>query len=211
LGNSWRIDGDGDNWKDLTNAINSMAYIYQYSRPGGRNDPDLLIGTGVGSSGPDRGGWYQTDLQSRSQFSMWCIFSAPLLISADFLSVTAYGLATWSNAEAIAVNQNPGHSGFPYSGFRISGTNLTATAGTNIWGRALSDGSFGVVFLNNNPRATDITCDSSCFGQMHYSASTKLVVRDLWAHTNTTATATSFTSRAVPGAGGCTMYRFFPQ
>jgi len=213
LGNSWRIDGDGDNWGDLTKAINTIAYITQYSSPGGWNDPDLLIGTGVGSYGPDRGGWYQTDLQSRSQFSMWCVIGAPLLISADILSVSAYAMATWSNAEAIEVNQNHGrHPEFPYSGFRIAGTDLTQNSGTNIWGRALNDGSFGVVFLNNNPREMNITCDQSCFSQMKYSATTKLLVRDLWAHVNVgTIMASSFTAITVPGAGGCSMYRFTPQ
>jgi len=212
LGNSWRIDGDGDNWGYLTAAINAMAYLTQYSSPGGRNDPDLLIGTGVGSYGPDRGGWYQTDLQSRSQFSMWCVFSAPLLISADFLSVSNYALATWSNSEAIEVNQNPGHAQFPYSGFRIAGTNLTGSAGTNIWGRALNDGSFAVVFLNNYPNDMDITCDQNCFTQMKYAPSSKLMVRDLWAHSNVgVITASSFIAHAVPGAGGCAMYRFYPQ
>jgi alpha-galactosidase len=213
LGNSWRIDGDGDNWGDLVKAINTMVDLTQYSQPGGRNDPDLLIGTGAGSYGPDRGGWYQTDLQSRSQFSMWCVFSAPLLISADIRAVSAYALETWSNAEAIAVNQDPGnYPKFPYPGFRLAGTNLNANSGTNIWGRALKDGSFAVVFLNNNPSTMDITCDSACFAQMKYPAGQKLGVRDLWAHTNLTPiTAGSFTSKAVPGSGGCTMYRFTPQ
>jgi len=211
LGNSWRVDGDGDNWGYLTAAINAMAYLTPYSSPGGRNDPDLLIGTGVGSYGPDRGGWYQTDLQSRSQFSMWCVFSAPLLISADILSVSAYGFETWSNSEAIAVNQNPGnHPAFSYQGFRITGTNLTENSGTNIWGRALDDGSFGVVFLNNYPNAMDITCDQSCFNQMKYVAGSKLEARDLWTHTSVNITVGSFTASAVPGAGGCAMYRFFP-
>jgi len=213
LGNSWRIDGDGDNWGALTNAINAMADLTAYSSPGGWNDPDLLIGTGVGSYGPDRGGWYQTDLQSRSQFSMWSVFSAPLLISANFLSVSTYALATWSNSEVIAVNQNHGrHPDFPYSGFRITGTNLTQNSGTNIWGRALNDGSFAVVFLNNFPNAMDITCDETCFAKMKYASGSKLTVRDLWAHTNVgTITVSSFTAKTVPGAGGCAMYRFSPS
>jgi alpha-galactosidase len=213
LGNSWRIDGDGDNWEDLTKAINTMADLTQYSSPGGWNDPDLLIGTGIGSYGPDRGGWYQTDLQSRSQFSMWCVLSAPLMISADIRAVSTYAFETWSNAEAIAVNQNPGrHPEFPFQGFRLAGTNMTGTSGTNVWGRALADRSFAVVFLNNGPVAMDIMCDSTCFGQMRYSTGQKLSVRDLWAHSNIgTISAGSFTSPKVPANGGCSMYRFYPQ
>jgi len=212
LGNSWRIDGDGDNWADLTKAINTMAGLTAYASPGGWNDPDLLIGTGVGSYGPDRGGWYQTDLQSRSQFSMWCVFSAPLMISADIMSVSPYALQTWGNSEAIAVNQNPGrHPEFPYQGFRIAGTDLGATSGTNVWGRALNDSSFALVFLNNNPTPMDIICDKACFNQMKYSPSQKILVRDLWAHADVGTVTGTFTASKVPGAGGCSMFRFFPQ
>jgi len=211
LGNSWRIDGDGDNWADLTKAINTMAGLTAYASPGGWNDPDLLIGTGVGSIGPDRGGWYQTDLQSRSQFSMWCLFSAPLMISANIMSVSPYALETWSNSEAIAVNQNHGrHPEFPYQGFRISGTDLGSNSGTNVWGRALDDGSFAVVFLNNNPTPMDIACDQTCFNQMKYPPSQKISVRDLWAHSNVTTVTGSYTASKVPGAGGCAMFRFSP-
>jgi len=212
LGNSWRIDGDGDNWGDLTKAINTMVGLTAYAGPGGWNDPDLLIGTGVGSIGPDRGGWYQTDLQSRSQFSMWCLFSAPLMISADILSVSPYALETWGNSEAIAVNQNHGrHPEFPYQGFRIAGTDLTGTSGTNVWGRALNDSSFALVFLNNNPTPMDIICDQACFNQMKYSPSQKILVRDLWAHSDVGTVTGTFTASKVPGAGGCAMYRFYPQ
>jgi len=213
LGNSWRIDGDGDNWGALTAAINAMAYLTAYSQPGGWNDPDLLIGTGVGSYGPDRGGWYQSDLQSRSQFSMWSVFSAPLMISADIKSVSPYALETWSNAEVIAINQNPGrHPDFPYQGFRLAGTNMSDSSGTNVWGRALNDGSFAVVFLNNNGKATDITCDQTCFSMMKYPASQKLSVRDLWAHQDAgVITPTTFTAKAVPGQGGCAVFKFTPS
>jgi len=209
LGNSWRIDGDGDNWGDLTKAINTMASLTAYSVPGGRNDPDLLIGTGVGSIGPDRGGWYQTDLQSRSQFSMWCVFSAPLLISANIRAVSTYAMQTWSNEEAIAVNQNPGrHPMFPYQGFRIVGTDLTVSSGTNVWGRAMDDGSFAVVFLNNFPQNMNVTCDQTCFSMMKYPATQKLTVRDLWAHQDLgVIMATTYTAN-VPGKGGCSMFRF---
>jgi len=211
LGNSWRIDGDGDNWNALTKAINTMSGLTPYARPGGWNDPDLLIGTGAGSYGPDRGGWYQTDLQSRSQFSMWSVFSAPLMISADIRAVSSYAFETWSNSEVIAVNKNPGRSPeFPFQGFRLAGSNMTGSSGTNVWGRALDDGSFAVVYLNNNPKDQDIACDQSCFGLMKFTAP-KLLVRDLWNHQDVaTISPGNFTAKAVPGNGGCSMFRFTP-
>eukprot|EP01113_Clastostelium_recurvatum_P031253 TRINITY_DN3884_c0_g1_i1.p1 TRINITY_DN3884_c0_g1~~TRINITY_DN3884_c0_g1_i1.p1 ORF type:complete len:416 (-),score=85.02 TRINITY_DN3884_c0_g1_i1:74-1321(-) len=209
LGNSWRISGDGQNWAALTNAINIMANLTQYSRPGGWNDPDMLIGTGVGSYGPDRGGWYQTDLQSRSQFSMWCVFPAPLVISANIMAVSGYAFETWSNSEAIAIQKDAGRfPEFPYAGFRLAGGVLGQDSGTNIWGRALSDGGFAVVFVNNNPNAVNITCDQPCFSQMKFPSAFSLEVRDLWAHQvlGTISTPT-LTAMNVQGTGGCAMLR----
>jgi len=209
LGNSWRISGDGTSWSSLTNSINIMATITNYSRPGGWNDPDMLIGTGVGSLGPDRNGWYITDLQSRSQFSMWCVFPAPLLIGANLMAVSQYALTTWSNAEAIAVNQDTGrYPVFPHQALRLAGGDLSSARGTNIWGRALSDGGFALVFLNNSPTPTDITCDGTCFSQMKYSPSTRLTVHDIWTHTDIgQVSGANLTAKAVPANGGCAFYR----
>jgi len=171
IGNSWRIAGDGQNWAALVNCINTNAQLSQYASPGSWNDPDLLIGTGVGSFGPDRGGWYQTDLQSRSQFSMWCVMTSPLLISADINSVSDYALETWGNVEAIAVNQDP----MGKQGSRIIGTDLGASSGTNIWAKPLSDGTWAIVFLNNNQADQDMTCDAYCMAQMPFSTQSSQV------------------------------------
>lgn len=43
LGNSWRIAGDGSGWGPLTNCMNVIAAVSQYSGPGGWSDPDLLV------------------------------------------------------------------------------------------------------------------------------------------------------------------------
>lgn len=63
----------------------------------------------------------QTDAQARTQFSLWCVMAAPLIISQDVLSWSAYALETYSNAELIAVSQDP--LGAP--GRRLAGSNLT--------------------------------------------------------------------------------------
>lgn len=114
LGNSWRIHGDGSGWDHLSDATNTMAGIVQFSGPGGWNDPDLLIGPNVKVGG-------QTDLQSRSQFSLWAVMAAPLLISSNLLEASAYAIETWGNTEVIAVSQDP----LAKPGFRIAGTNYS--------------------------------------------------------------------------------------
>eukprot|EP00042_Codosiga_hollandica_P033938 m.233308 g.233308 ORF g.233308 m.233308 type:complete len:553 (+) comp54289_c0_seq2:1-1659(+) len=166
LGNQWRIAGDGQNWEALVNCINVNAPLSPFAGPGHWNDPDLLQNTGVGSYGPDRQNWYQSDLQSRSQFSMWCIMAAPLLISADISAVSQYALETWGNEEAIAVNQDP----LGIQGIRVAGFDLGSTSGTNVWARPLANGSWAAVFLNNDPFNQSITCNYTCFSQMKFRA-----------------------------------------
>ena len=49
----------------------------------------------------------QTDEQARAQFSMWSLFPTNLLISQNVLAWSDYALETYSNAELIAINQDP--------------------------------------------------------------------------------------------------------
>ena len=113
MGNSWRIAGDGSGWGPLTNCMNTIAAVSNYSGQFGWADPDLLIGPEVYVGG-------QTDAQARAQFSMWCLFPANLIISQNVLAWSPYALATYSNAEAIAINQDP--LGSP--AFRVVGGDL---------------------------------------------------------------------------------------
>lgn len=71
-------------------------------------DPDLLISDNVTVGGI-------TQLQSRTQFSLWCLFPAPLLISKDITTASPYEMATWGNVEAIAINQDAS----PRAAFRL--------------------------------------------------------------------------------------------
>ena len=237
LGNSWRIGGDGCNWGYLSERLNDMAQLGQYARPGAWNDPDLLIGTGLGSSDdaregdgehhanncweggsgfmPQTGSWYQSNNQSRAQFTMWCISSAPLLISANVNAVDAYALETWGNEEAIFVNQHF-KAGGPYQGERLVGgdiaydeKNLTGS-GTNVWGKALPDGMFALAFISNEDQPTDVACDAACFAQMNATGTYK--VRDVWgkADAGTASAPFSLTAKGLIPHGGVAMYTFTP-
>jgi len=93
--------------------MNVIAAVAQYSGAGGWSDPDLLIGPQVYVGG-------QSDEQARAQFTMWCLFPANLIISQNVLAWSDYALETYSNSEAIAINQDPLAS----PAFRILGSDL---------------------------------------------------------------------------------------
>lgn len=208
LGNSWRIDDDGKNWGALSNAININVPLQKYARPGAWNDPDLLQATGVGSNdkATNPNGcfvkaeiqqsweWYQTETQARAQFSMWAVMSAPLLISASIEQASAFMLETWGNEEVIYINQNFREGG-PYQGARLAGTNVSYNittktgSGTNVWGKLLPKDEIALVFLSNEDRSLNVTCDEKCFKQLEmadpmfkpFSLASKYTVRELWA------------------------------
>ena len=238
LGNSWRIAGDGTNWGALSNCINLNVDLQQYASPGAWNDPDLLQGTGVGSNDkatnpngcyrkediPQAKGWYmQTELQSRAQFSMWAIMSAPLLISADVSQVSTYVLESWGNEELIAVSQTF-RKGGPYQGARLfaaggdhGNLNFGAVAGGgwtgsghNVWGKLLPKRDFALVFVSNEDVKTNVVCNADCFAPLGILKSEVFTVRDLWLKKDVGELRApfNFTAMQLPIQGGVAAYRF---
>ena len=52
-------------------------------------------------------------MQSRTQFSLWAVMAAPLLIGSNILSLSPWDLETYSNSEVIVVDQDPlGRQGY---------------------------------------------------------------------------------------------------
>jgi len=174
LGNSWRIGPDDRNWNGVLKNIDIMNGLEKYAGPGGWNDPCLLL------SRSSSGQQHVNELQARAQFSMWAVLAAPLLFSGSVLQMSAETLATYSNKEVIAVNQDPAGR----QGWRIQGGPLADGSSTgNIWARPLSDGSFALVFLNVGKSPLTLTCDEDCFAALNLSApGSTLALRDLWSH-----------------------------
>merc|ERR1712046_237002 len=110
--------GDGSDWNHLSGCTNTIAAIGKFSRPGAWADPDLLIGPET-KKPMHIGG--QSDEQARTQFNLWSVFPAPLLISQNVLTWSNYALETYSNTDVIAVNQDPVQAGASGegSGFKV--------------------------------------------------------------------------------------------
>ena len=220
LGNSWRIHGDGKNWDALSGAVNTMAALSLYNRPAGWNDPDLLIGPWCGID-HNQAFCGQTDQQARTQFSLWALFPAPLLISQNMLGWSSFALETYSNDEVIQLNQEPNaRAAVRLVGGELDGPSTchkrsATTTCTNVWGRALrSGGEIAIAFVNNAPESRSVACDAACFGRldgMDASSSSKgYSVRDLWSHTQLPEPIDLNLSALVPGNGGVRLFRLKP-
>jgi len=195
LGNSWRISNDVNSWSDCEAAIDINALLPSFATHGHYNDPDMLVGSTNNTAS------FMTPTQSRTQFSLWCIMMAPLLIGGDIGSMSAWDTETYTNKEMIAVNQDARF----VQGVRVVGGNLTSGELVNIWAKPLLSGARAVLFLNNDANnARNITCDSACFQAMGFRAHGTLQARNLWTHRNLPNKihiATGFTVLVDKGAG----------
>lgn len=96
--NLWRVSPDiGDSWPSIIANLDAASQFGAYASPGGWNDPDMLE---VGNGG-------MSDIEDRTHFSMWAMLSAPLIAGNDITAMSPATLATLTNAEIIAVDQDP--------------------------------------------------------------------------------------------------------
>jgi alpha-galactosidase len=187
IGNLWRATGDiQDCWnckKDwggngVTQILDLMNGIEIYSGPGHWNDPDMLeIGNGGLST-----------VESRAHFSMWALFSAPLLAGNDLGNMSADTKEILMNKEVIAIDQDP---------MGVQGHRVKRTGDLEVWSKQLADGGRAVALLNRSDKPAIISAD---WRDMGYPAEVSANVRDLWAHKDLGAKSGSY-SAEVPSHG----------
>jgi alpha-galactosidase len=167
VGNMWRATGDiQDCWsckKDwggngVMQIVDLMEPLYSYAGPGHWNDADMLE---VGNGG-------MTLEEYRAHFSMWAIFSAPLLAGNDLEHMTADTREILLNKEVIAVDQDV---------LGAQGRRVKKAGDLEVWSKQLADGSRAVVLLNRGDKPAAITADWTDLG---YPATVAATVRDLW-------------------------------
>jgi hypothetical protein len=179
VGNSWRTDTDvgfpgNVPFADVLRNIDADAANPQAAGPGHWNDPDYLA--------PDQG---MSAAQFRTQFSMWAMLAAPLMISDNLTKIGPSSLATAQNSEAIAVDQDPGG---------VQGTLLSTSGNGQVWVKPLVGGSRAVALLNRGSSSVRITTSASAVGM---SSASSYALRNLWTH-GTSSTSGSI-SAEVPG------------
>jgi len=125
------------------------------------NDPDMMV---IGMPG-------LTDSQNRVHMSLWAISGAPLLVGADLTTLSDATLATLTNPDVLAVDQDSlGLQAVKVASFGD---------GLEVWSKALSTpGERAVLLLNRTDDAASIPVHWTELGLSDASPAT---VRDLWA------------------------------
>jgi alpha-galactosidase len=193
LGQLWRTTTDiKDTWASFTANLDANGGwkprygdanygspgITQYASPGHWNDPDMLE---VGNGG-------MTDTEYQSHFSLWAIMAAPLIAGNDVRSMTAATKNILTNADVIAVDQDP---------LGIQGKPISTSTTLEVWSKKLSGtDTYAVVLFNRTTASADITVTWTSLGLTASSAT----VRDLWSHTDLGSTPTQYTA-TVPSHG----------
>ncbi len=187
VGNLWRATGDiVDHWSKkekwggsgLIEIIDQMDGLQSYNGPGHWNDPDMLE---VGNGG-------MTTEEYRTHFSMWCLFSAPLMAGNDLQHMSPETHAILTNKEAIAIDQDP---------LGVQGNRVRKDGDFEVWSKQLANGGRAVVLLNRSESSKKMTANWQDIG---YPASLQANVHDLWSHKDVGSFTGSY-SADVPSHG----------
>jgi alpha-galactosidase len=165
-GSCWRTTNDiTDTWASVSSIALAQDKAAPYAKPGNWNDPDMLVLGTVGWGNP-----HASKLKPDEQylhFSLWSLFSAPLLIGCDMEKLDPFTLNLLTNDEVIAVNQDA---------LGKQATCQVKKGDLRVYVKELEDGSRAVGFCNFGLEPVDVPF--SDFQQLGLKG--KLKVRDLW-------------------------------
>ncbi len=105
---TYRSTGDiFDNFASFRDIVHSQENNFSMSAPGCYNDIDMLT---VGMYGKGNVGMEEnacTDNEYLMQFSLWCLYSAPLILGGDIRKIDGFCKDLLQNKELIEINQDP--------------------------------------------------------------------------------------------------------
>lgn len=152
----------------IINVMDRQIGLEQYAGPGRWNDPDMLVvgiyGKGMSSSRNDASGC--TDVEYRTQMSLWSILAAPLLTSCDLRNMNTVTREILTNPEVIAINQDP----LGKQGYRVF-----KQQDVEVWKKSLEKGHVAIALFNRGENPLTISARWIDLG-----IEGKYLIRDLW-------------------------------
>ena len=170
IGQSWRTTHDiSDSYASMLAIFRQNVRLSAFAGPGGWNDPDMLE---VGNGG-------MTQMEERTEFTLWAAMAAPLIAGADIPSLSPDDLAIYSNREAIAIDQDPrGAQAVPIA----RDGQQAGSGGLWVLSKPLADGGRAVVLFNSTDTPTTIATTASAIGLR----GSEFGIRDVWSGTDST-------------------------
>ncbi len=145
------------------------------------NDPDYLA--------PELG---MTSVQAQSQFSMWAMVAAPLILGSDPRALSSATISMLKNPQVIAIDQDP---------LGVQGSLVSQSGSGQVWVKPLANGDRAVALFNRGSAPLQISTSATAVG-LPTASSYRLT--NVW--TNETTTTTGEISANVP-ADAVVLYR----
>jgi ABC-type molybdate transport system substrate-binding protein len=165
-GELWRTTGDiTDTWESLRNIGFQQHRMSSNAKPGGWNDPDMLIVGWVGWSSnlhPTR----LTPDEQYTHISLWSLLSAPLLLGNDMARLDDFTLNLLTNTDVLAINQDP---------LGKQADKVFDKDDIQYWLKELADGSLALGVFNLNDEVREVKVSFKDVG-----LEGTFQVRDLW-------------------------------
>jgi alpha-galactosidase len=152
--------------------------------PGHWNDPDYL--------GPELG---MTRVEAQTQFTMWSVSAAPLIIGSDVRALSQDAIDMLTNPDVLAINQDANG---------VQGAPISTQGDGQVWVKPLANGDRAVALLNRGATPLTISTEAAAVGM---SQASRYSLNDLWKHT-TTETAGKIVANV--GAHEALLYRVSP-
>ncbi|WP_445383546.1 NPCBM/NEW2 domain-containing protein [Robiginitalea sp. IMCC43444] len=191
--NLWRTTSDirdiwdnghanGRNAQGIMDIFRYHPKWSQFNGPGNWNDPDMLVlgKVGWGSPRPNRLNCHEL----RTHFSLWAIWSAPMILGCDLQDLDSDLKSILMNPEVIQINQDR---------LGKQGELIFDQEGISVIKKELSDGSTAVAVLNRGKYADQVV-DRFDWGPQPERTFTlsfelldlkgSLIIRDLWKQVN---------------------------
>ncbi len=166
----WRTTGDiRDAWSGdggIITIADQTEPLAEWARPGGWNDPDMLV---AGLRGRSRAGAAGTigctEAEYRTQISLWAMMAASLLASCDLRSADPVTFFQLTRPGVLAIDQDP---------LGRAGRRVARAGEIDTWTRELAGGAAAVAVLNR--------ADSSASWQFRWPADhgARPIVFDAW-------------------------------
>jgi alpha-galactosidase len=170
----------------ITEALDIIEPMREWTKPGQYNDPDMLM-VGVRNT--------LTATENRSHMSMWAMLSAPLIAGNDLRNMSADVRAVLTNRDVLALDQDP---------LVKQADRVRDDGDLEVWAKPLADGSVAVALLNRGNSSQRITTNLSQVGLRPGTHS----FRELWTGATGT-TAGDITAQVA--AHGVALYRVTPS
>lgn len=167
--NMWRTTHDiDDSWSTISQFWDKHMTWSEHCAPGYYPDPDMLVvGNIFGWNGTPRP-CRLTAWEQYSHVSLWCLFSAPLLISCPVdADLDAFTKSLLTNAEVLEINQDPL--------VNMAQTVVKTNDGQQVLVKKMEDGGLAVGLFNRAEFKQKVSVTAEELG-----ISGDWKVRDLW-------------------------------